>query len=269
MTNYNNNDLYQMLLDRLRKDRKGSVSPEEFESFLRWRNLDYFQKQIGVEGVSKMNHESLRPFLEYHRRRTVVQEGTTGTYYISIASLPSGTTTSTDAYTYLTVPLAYLINAWACSSATVFSSVIEIDVVSSAEYHDRVNNAITGPTAAYPIGYLVSNDRLRLGGLTTGYVLLDYYSYPSDPYFDYYTDASGNVTYLTDGQASYTLQAGEIARDESTAGSSVTSASQDLEWSDQDALQILDMIVSDVSMALSDPNSFQASLLERQQNVNS
>ena len=270
MTSLNNNDLYTMLLDRLRKDRKGSVSPEEFESFLRWRNLDYFQKQIGTEGISKMNHESLRPFLEYHRRRTVFQEAVGNTtYYVTLTSLPTGQTTTPDEYEYLTTPLAYLVNAWACASASSYATVVEIDIVSSAELNDRINNAITVPSATSPVGYMVSNNRMRVYGLTSGWVLLDYYSYPSDPYFDYYTDASGNVTYLTDGQPSYTLKAGEISRDGSTAGSSVTSASVDLEWADQDALHILDMIVSDVSLALSDSNSFQASLLERQQNVSS
>jgi len=115
----------------------------------------------------------------------------------------------------------------------------------------------------------IDSDRLWVdfGEVISGYVLLDYYKYPDDPYYDYYTDASGNVTYLTEGQAAYTLQAGEIARDGSTAGDAVTSASTDLEWGDQDAINILDMVVSDVSMALTDPNSFQASMLERKENI--
>lgn len=75
------------------------------------------------------------------------------------------------------------------------------------------------------------------------------------------------MTYLTEGQSSYTLQSGEVARDGTTAGGSVTSLSVDLEWDDDDAMQVLDMIVSDVSIALSDSDSYQASLLERKDNA--
>ena len=95
---------------------------------------------------------------------------------------------------------------------------------------------------------------------------MSYYKLPEDPVYDYYTDAYGNYTYLTEEQPAYTLQAGEIAKDGSVAGEQVTSVSVDLEWEDDEAMKILDMIVSDVSIALSDPGSFQASLLERKEN---
>ena len=245
-----------MLLHRLRKDKKGSVNGEEFESFLRYRNLDYFNRQFPFEGASKLNHESLRPFMKYHDATAVLQEAATATYYADLTT-PS-----------LSSTLAHEINAWYSTSATVWSTLIEVDLVSHAEHGDRLNNAITAPSSTNPIGYIDST-KLRLSGVTTGYILLDYYKYPDDPYFDYYTDASGNVTYLTEGQAEYTLLTGEIARDGSTAGQGVTSLSVDLEWGDQDAVNILDMIVSDVSIALSDPASFQASILERKENVSS
>ena len=45
MVLFDNNDLLQIVLDRLRKDRKGSINPEEFESLLRLRNIDYFNQQ--------------------------------------------------------------------------------------------------------------------------------------------------------------------------------------------------------------------------------
>ena len=63
MNTLNNGDLYSMLLDKIRKDRKGLISPTEFEHFLRWRNIDYFNKQINRQGSNQDVDESLAPFL--------------------------------------------------------------------------------------------------------------------------------------------------------------------------------------------------------------
>lgn len=263
MNNYNNGDLYNMLLDRIRKDQKGTISPEEFEAFLRWRSLDHFSKTLAVEGIGKLNQESLSPFFEFHEPLSVTSD--TGGYSVSLSTLPTGTTTGDDEHEYIDYDVAVLVNAWTAPSIS-YAAIVKVDLVSSAEFLDRVNNAITTPSATYPVAYL-NKDKLWVFGPTTGFILLDYYRYPVAEYFDYYTDGNANVTYLTEGQSSYTLQAGEVARDGSTAGSSVTSASADTEWDDDDAMQILDMMVSDASIALSDPDSFQASILERKDNA--
>lgn len=85
MTNYTNNDLYQIVLDRLRKDRKGSITPEEFESFLHNRSMDYFNQQFAVEGATKLNLESLSPFMETADVVDVEDDTAfTGQYYFSI-----------------------------------------------------------------------------------------------------------------------------------------------------------------------------------------
>ena len=269
MNSFTNDDLYQIVLDRLRKDRKGGIRPEEFESFLRLRNLDYFNGQFPAEGATKVNQDSLRQFSIFHEPLAVTQQAATGVYYVWLKTLPSGTTTTTpDAYTYPDNVYAHWINAWASTSATVWSTLVKIDIVSHVEFLDRLNNAITAPSATSPIGY-IDNEKLWLAGLTTGFVILDYYKYPTDPYFDYYTDSSGNITYLTEGQASYTLQAGEVARDGSVAGAGVTSASADLEWGDQDAMNILDMVMTDLGVATTDQGVVQTSVMERDQNVKS
>jgi len=268
MTNYTNNDLYQMLLHRLRKDRKGSVNPEEFESFMRWRNIDYFNKQMGVEGISKLNHESLAPFMVF-QDDIGISTGTTE-HYIILDPDYVGDSASEE--------VASMINVWWYDGDLI--DKIPVDILSSVEWSDRRQNAITGPSDAYPIATLgrivlpvVGNTEILWveGGsnLLTGNVVIDYYTYPNDPYFDYYTDASGNITYLSAAISPYTLQTGEIARDGSVAPTAVTTASVELEWDDEIAINLLDMIVSDVSVALSDPASYQASLLERKENVSS
>ena len=278
MTSYTNDDLYQICLNRLRKDRRGSINPEEFESFLRYRNLDYFNKQIGPEDMSKMNHDSLLPFL------------------ITFAQVPDATSTNGVEFAYLgteviglglnlTYEVAHIVNVWAEYSVDGVSLAtrIPVDLLSSAEYHDRFTNSITNGTATNPIAYRATYNYwngavyyneipvlFTQGIPPTSYgVWLDYYRYPADPYFDYYTDANGNITYLTDGRAAYTLLTGEVARDGKVAGQAVTSASEDLKWRDQDAINIIDMVVSDISIALSDPNSFEASMLERKENISS
>jgi len=267
MIGFTNGDLYSMLLDRIRKDQKGLIAPEEFEAFLRWRSLDKFSKLLSMEGVDKRNHEALSPFYIHHEGLAI--QTLKSTYYVNLKTIPSNTTTTStttlEAATYLDYALALLVNTWTSDSIINYSSLVHIDLISSAEFSDRLGNSLTQPTAVYPVAYR-DDDKLWVFGPTDGYVILDYYRYPTPEYFDYYVDANGNITYLTDGQASYTLQAGEVARDGTTAGGSVTSASVDSEWGDDDALEILDMIVSDVSIALSDPDSFQASLIERKEN---
>lgn len=269
MTNLTNGELYTMLLDRIRKDRKGNISPEEFESFLKWRNLDYFTKKLAEEGKSQAADTSLVPFLVVQDSAPMYTQN--GEYYVVIyhAILQS-----------FSNEVAKFANLWWSSSDTNYGSKIEVDLLTNAELSKRLNNAITKPTNSNPIAWRGGTitiagpqtfDTLWVKGdtsaIASGYIVADYYKYPAEPYFDYYTDASGNITYLTDGQSAYTLLTGEIARDGKVAGQAVTSLSQDLEWDDEDALEILDMIVSDVSIALSDPSSFQASLIERKENT--
>jgi hypothetical protein len=259
MTSFNNNDLYTMLLHRLRKDRKGAVSPEEFESFLRWRNIDKYNKMFKDESSTKYNEDALKPFLVPFEDIQLVLNATT-LYYEATLSSPA-----------MTQDYGHWANVWVTDQTYEpggydLTDMTSVDIVSETELQDRLTNAITGPSATHPIGYF-SNTKLYIHGFgSQGYVIMSYYKLPSDPVFDYYTDASGNITYLTESQAAYTLLSGEIAKDGSTAGSAVTSLSVDLEWDDDEALDILDMIVSDVSIALSDPGSFQASLLERKEN---
>ena len=71
-------------------------------------------------------------------------------YYIWLKTLPTGTTTTAESYLYTDAVYAHLINAFYSSNATVWSAVTEIDILSHAEYHERLNNAITSPTFSYP-----------------------------------------------------------------------------------------------------------------------
>ena len=260
-SNFNLDDLYQIILKRLRKDRKGGVSPEDFEAFLRIRNMDYFNQMMGQEGMSNKNTTALSPFYQFHEADSQLNIiSASGLYLVGLA--------------YLNYDWAEIMNVYHSASYSDLSSLTEVDLVTSAEWSERIGNAITGPSESRPIAIIGDNalnddDNMYVSGVTTGYLVFDYYRYPVDPYFDYYVDASGNYTYLTDGQGAYTLQAGEVARDGTAAGGSVTSASQDLEWKDTDAMNILDMVYTDVVVALSDPGSYQASILERQQNVKS
>jgi len=248
-----------MLLDRLRKDKKGSVSAEEFESFLRYRNSDYFNLKAKSDGVGKVEEDSIKPFLVEFDPIAVGLDGEMNIYRGLLAGL-------TQTY-------GHWKGVWWTTNTVDpgdtypdISDMIYVDVVTELELQNRLANAITAPSTSDPVAYF-TDTRIYVFGTVGGYLLVTYYKQPNDPYFDYYTDASGNITYLTEGQGAYTLQTGEISRSGSVAPAAVTSLSVDLEWEDYDAVNILDMIVSDVSIALSDPESFQASILERQQNA--
>lgn len=271
MTGFNNGDLYNMLLDRLRKDRKGSVTPEEFESFLKWRNVDYFNKMLETVEGSHRSQRALSPFCYYDD--VIALSASLGQTVIDVDVWETGDPDTP--LTQLAWRPSYILNIWYSDSATDLSSKIKFDIVNQLEYAERKNNAITAPSATNPvICELGTSDqggpRYLVGGVTTGYAVFDYYMNPEDPYglapyFDYYTDAYGNVTYLEENET-YALAAGEVSRSGAKSGN-VNSLSIDLLWRDHDAMNILDMIVSDVSIALSDSDSFQASLLERQQNA--
>jgi len=249
-----------MLLHRLRKDKKGSVNAEEFENFLRYRNSDYYNLKVKGDGIGKVEEDSIKPFLVEFDPITVGLDGEMAIYRGLLAGL-------TQTYGHWK-GVWWTINTVApAETYPDISDMIYVDVVSELELQNRLNNAITAPSTAYPIAYFTDTRVYVYGPGVGGTALVTYYKQPDDPYFDYYTDASGNITYLTEGQAAYTLLTGEIARDGSTAGQMVTSLSIDLEWEDYDAVNILDMVVSDVSVALSDPNSFQASMLERKVNA--
>jgi hypothetical protein len=251
MTIYTNDDLYQIILDRLRKDRKGSINAEEFESFLNTRSIDYFNQQMGVEGVSKKNQESLVPFLTTFEFLAV----TTSSHALYSIDLTAAANS-----------IASIDNVWWSSSNTTVVGMVEVDMLTNPEINKRLGNTITAPSATSPAGY-IDTDNLWVFGVTGGYLVLNYYKTPASAYFDYYADAVGNITYLTEGQSAYTLQTGEVARDGSVATESVTSASIDLEWNDIDAMNILDMVMTDIGVAQSDQNVTQASVLERQNNV--
>lgn len=270
MVGYTNYDLYTMMNDRIRKDQRGLITIEEMESFLRWRSLDMFSKYIAEEGKDKDTHEALSPFYLHHEDVDI--QSYKSTYYVWIKALPSGvTTTSTttlEAGIYLSYDPALLVNVWYSASSEDFSSLTHVDLINSSELSDRLNNAITRPTLTNPVGY-VDEDRLWIFGPTSGYILLDYYRYPTPEYLDYYTDGDANIVYVPEG-TSPKLYNGYTARDGTTgdpAGVVYASSSVETEWGDDDAMHILDMIVSDVSIALSDPDSFQASLLERKDNA--
>ena len=266
MNSFTNDTLYTMLLHRLRKDRKGAVSPEEFESFLRWRNVDYYNKMFKDESSTKYNEDAIRPFLVPIEAVPVTLDTQTDWYVAALTALEEDYGHWANIwFTEDTVAIASPPSTYARPSMT---NAVHLDIVSETELPERLTNAITAPSATYPVGSL-TNSNLYLHGVgATGFAIISYYKLPTDPYFDYYTDASGNITYLEDTSpvTTYLLAAGEIARDGSVAGETVNSSSEDLAWGDDDALNILDMIVSDVSIALSDPSSFQASLLERKEN---
>jgi len=260
MNNFSNGDLYTIVLNRLRKDRKGSISPEEFESFLRYRNTDYFNQQMGEEGVSKINEESLRPFMEQWDPLGIAQDANSLLYWAPFVSMTHFAEFISLFYTTK--------QAIGGAVPEINTGMVECDIIQRAELPDRLSNAITGPSVTNPVCY-TEDTRIYIFGIssTTGTLLANYYKIPTDPYFDYYTDAAGNITYLTDGQAAYTLLAGEVARDGSIAGAAVTSDSEDLAWSDQDAMNILDMVMTDIGVAQGDQDVAQSSVLERQQNV--
>jgi hypothetical protein len=105
-----------------------------------------------------------------------------------------------------------------------------VRLVDDDTWDRMVSNLISVPTTAYPI-CRIFEDTLQIRPIGVTQVDFTYLTFPAQPVFDYYIDANANIVYLTEGQAGYTLQAGEVGSAGQTAGTVVNSATIELEFS--------------------------------------
>ncbi len=213
-----NNDLYKSLLNILRKESKGlAVSPDAFTDYLKVENLALFNEYCkGIE-VSQKVSDALRVFKTSSTR-----------------TLTTGSVSAPSDYAHLT-------------AMHVGGDTILIDQVTDEEWVFRQDDELTQPTASYPIGRLADTNIYVLPNTITSITVL-YIRNPTEPYFDYYTDANYKVQYLTAGQV-YALQTSEVYRDGTSSGS-VTSISVELEWEDLDKIKILHRILTKFGISM-------------------
>ena len=240
LTNFN---LYEITLDQLRKDRKGSITIEEFEKMLINRSIWLFKDLLPVDDRDSVTTTALSPFLVTNNAVAI-----------------SGSDPYQALYSAFTSSPAHIKSAYTIQSETKKW----IDVVTPEELAMRYSNAITEPSASYPTA-TVSPTSLYLQGITSGSIYVTYYKNPAQPYLDYYLSSNGDYVYLSEDQSVYTLGSGEIARNGSTT--TVTSQTAELEWNDNEKVLLVQYILSDLGIALKDQTVVQKSMAELQSSL--
>lgn len=244
LTNYN---LYETTLYVLRKDKKGSITIEEFESLLKRRSLWLFRQLLPKDGVTKVYDQALSA-LKVMNDDAADSAAAGDSFYKAAFSALSGANSDDK--------IGHVISARVGTTG--------IDIVTTGELRDRVGDAITEPTTDNPCA-VIASDSLHVYPFTiSGTVYVDYYKYPTEPYLDYYVDINNNYQYLTEGQSAYTLGTGEVARDGSIAGSSVTSSTAEIEWYEPEKMYLVELILNDLGVIVHDQAVLQQAMAERQ-----
>jgi len=238
MTNFK---MYEIILDLLGKDKKGSITIEEFESLLNFRSLWMFKQLLPLDGATKRHDEALSPF-----------------------KVEGQAITASSSLINPTSSMAHFISGVVDSGSAVFKP---IDIVTSGELRAREGNTITLPTVTDPVGVLYSDSavykiKVYPVALASADSKIDYYKYPVNSYLDYYIDANLTYQYLTASQAEYTLLTSEVARNGSTT--TVTSATVEIEWMDAEKEILIEYILSDLGVAIADQGAYQQAMTERQ-----
>ena len=157
-----NTSLYRAVLDILRKDLRGeAVSVAEFNAILPVVSHEYFIQQYAQFQQTQKITDSLAPFIK------------------------TATITLTAGKGYLPADYLHLIGMPTCTqTVSLVSYTRKIDVVSRMEYSDRVADAITQPTATYPIAVIGTEDKASYIG---------YYSTYTPPIADFAMISVGGV----------------------------------------------------------------------------
>lgn len=227
----------------LKKESRGNIiKPDEFTTLLQQCHLEYYNQQYEKWAVSQTAYDSLRPFI-------VSDESldTTGGY----ADLSSDLLT-----TY-----KHMIGLRDDNTDN------PIDLLTPQQWNQWYGDAVMQGTQTYPVGVL-SGVWLYIYPTTIDTVRISYLKDADyDPFFDYYIDANDAVQAMGSYGTAYSLQTGETYRD-GTASGSVSSIMRELEWGDQDIVNIVSLLSQKLGVAMQAPDITQyAMALQQQQNV--
>lgn len=239
-------DVYNLLLDELRTDRRGlTVSVDEFNRLIRLVNQEIFEEYVKDFENGQESSDSLG-FLKVHNYELALTAG--------VATLPS----SYDR----------LIGKPRILTGTNYTNV---DVVTTYENAARVEDYLTQPTAYHPtctIGGVdgLGNIQIRVYPTTTTKVWIDYLRTLTVPFLDYYVnDTTGLITFLTETTTAQSIPSGSTYRSGTVggAGVTVTSLTRDLRWGEGDLALILTKLVNRIAKALPDELLLQQTNMEQ------
>jgi len=219
-----NGDIYKFILFAANKSSIGGyIRPTDYNNQLKINSSVLLREVLGItndwglgqpisqkqKGYSTLLDDKTKPF---KKRATLSFSG-------GVSALPS------DYYTY--------------DSIRVDGALEGVEVLFGGEVARRLSSYIDVPDTEYPVGEFVG-DTFEIYPSTILSAKLIYYRNPITPVFDYYIDANGVINYLDEG-ATYILQTDEVGSAGQTSGT-VTSSSVEMEWRDQEKMDIAWMI---------------------------
>ena len=96
-------------------------------------------------------------------------------------------------------------------------------------------NSLLAPSSTFPIATII-DDTINFSPLVSVSAEFTFLKKPTEPFYDYYTDAGDNIIYLPVGP--YSISAGETYRDGTPGPTSGTSASVELPFPDNERLDV-------------------------------
>lgn len=229
-----NGDLYNLVLYIGNKENFGGyLNADQFQAQLRIANVVLLKELLGITN----DYNFGAPVSRRQKGQNTILDDATNVFKKKTAkSFSSGVTTlPTDYFKYDILRMT--------------TTGKKIDILSSPEVAQRMSSQIDYPTTDFPIAEIVAKS-LYVYPTTITTADLIYYRYPTDPIFDYYVDASGELIYLVNG-LTHVLTAGEVDSAGQTSGSTFTSTSVELEWGDSEKIDVAWILIRNMGINLS------------------
>jgi len=246
-------DIYQLLLDSLRADKRGlSLEVEEFNRLIRLVNQEIFDEYLKTFEEDQDSSDDIS-FLKVHD------------YEITLTALAS------RRLAYGTMPSNYyrvIGKPWSLDGTTRRF----VDLVTSLEDGSREEDFLTKATTTYPTAKIggvdgTGNIQIKVRPQTITAVYLSYLKTVTIPFLDYYVNNTTFVTtFIADTDVAVSLPAGHTYRDGTLGGVGVTvnSITVNMDWGEGDIGLILAKLISKVGSMLPDQGLQQTGTLEEQ-----
>jgi hypothetical protein len=222
---------YDTILDLIRKDQKGrAFSIPEFNDIIKLVNYELYSHLAPKSGQDTDVIEALKDF---------VVLGATISLTSGVGSIPSG---------YERIQgKPYVISG---------ADTIPVDVITSLELPDRLEDELTKPSALHPVAIIGGAPVLDLSQITVypdtiSDIRVSYLKIPATPLLDYYILSTGQYFYLDEDATGITIPVGAVYSDGVTVNpSTVDSLTVNFEWREDQTPILVNMVLQKAGIVL-------------------
>jgi hypothetical protein len=221
------------------KENSGStLKPQEFNTILDATNVDYFNKLVldaqmyalqSKIPLSKAIYE-FKALRDFRRNSTITF--TAGAYALS------GLTRFNN------------FGYWLSMISNYNGSMTKIDIITDDEMQERRSNLLSKSLSEYPAA-VINNSVIYVYPTDVATAEFTYLEIPATPVYDYYLDQYQNRVYLAEG-GSHLLTTGETGSAGQTSGTTVTSNTIELTWSQLYVIDFANEILKKIGINLKD-----------------